>query len=244
MRAVFHQPYFLPWLGYFAKLHHADCFIVLDDVQFRRNHIKRVQIRGTRGEPEWLTLSVGSNSRVPINTVLLRDTQRCLNRLSRTLKLAYGSADAFHDTKDEILASIQRCYVSGRLLADANIEMTLALNELVGNKPMEIYKASVVSPTTSRTERVIDVANQLDISTLIVGDGGMSEVHDLDSIRSSGIAIVSLPYSSYHPTYDQKRQGKSLPFISGLSIVDAVFNIGFSATGEAIRTAVSPRLLT
>ena len=36
MLVACHQPNFLPWLGFFAKLARSDRFVLLDDVQFPR----------------------------------------------------------------------------------------------------------------------------------------------------------------------------------------------------------------
>ena len=41
-----HQPCFLPWLGYFNKIHYSDIFIIHDDVQYSKNsYFKRTLIK-------------------------------------------------------------------------------------------------------------------------------------------------------------------------------------------------------
>ena len=58
MKVAIHQPNYLPWMGYFHKMHHADVFIFLDDVQFTKgSHINRVKILSGKG-PRWLTVPV------------------------------------------------------------------------------------------------------------------------------------------------------------------------------------------
>ena len=36
-KVAIHQPNYLPWLGYFAKIKKCDIFVFLDDVQFSKN---------------------------------------------------------------------------------------------------------------------------------------------------------------------------------------------------------------
>ena len=36
MIVTIHQPHYLPWLGYFAKMDQADVFVLLDNVQFKK----------------------------------------------------------------------------------------------------------------------------------------------------------------------------------------------------------------
>src|SRR5690348_5618819 len=53
-KVAIHQPNFLPWLGYFYKIHLCDVFVILDDVQYIRNsYINRCYIK-TVDNPEFL----------------------------------------------------------------------------------------------------------------------------------------------------------------------------------------------
>ena len=47
MIACVHQPNFLPWLGFFAKVAQSDIYVVMDNVQFTKNcWTNRVKIAG------------------------------------------------------------------------------------------------------------------------------------------------------------------------------------------------------
>ena len=57
-RAAILQPSYLPWLGYFEQLAHADVFVFLDDVQYTRSDWRnRNRIKTPRG-PAWITVPV------------------------------------------------------------------------------------------------------------------------------------------------------------------------------------------
>lgn len=62
--AAIMQPYFYPYLPYFALLAAADTFVIYDCVQFpRRGRVHRTELaHGDRG-PEWLTLPLEGQSR-------------------------------------------------------------------------------------------------------------------------------------------------------------------------------------
>ena len=50
-KVAIHQPNYLPWLGYFAKIKKCDIFVFLDDVQFSKNSWQnRVHIKSPNGK--------------------------------------------------------------------------------------------------------------------------------------------------------------------------------------------------
>jgi len=58
MKVAIHQPQYLPWLGYFDKMAQVDCFVVLDNVQFKKNEWQnRNRIKAASGW-QWLTVPV------------------------------------------------------------------------------------------------------------------------------------------------------------------------------------------
>ena len=56
MIAAIHQPQFMPWLGYFEKMDRADAFVLLDNVQYKKNEWQnRNRIKNSQGS-QWLTV--------------------------------------------------------------------------------------------------------------------------------------------------------------------------------------------
>ena len=101
-----HHPYFLPWLGYFSKIYHSEQFVFLDDVGFRRNHIKRVKIFGTNRSIEWITVPVGSNWSKSCLDVYLPSNRKFIKKILNTLYLSYKNAPYFngeYELLDELL---------------------------------------------------------------------------------------------------------------------------------------------
>src|SRR5688500_16250036 len=63
-RVAVMQPYFYPYAGYFRLFAAADCFVVLDCVQFnRRGRVHRTQLPDGRGDIGWLTLPLARQPR-------------------------------------------------------------------------------------------------------------------------------------------------------------------------------------
>jgi len=76
MIVAVHQPQYLPWLGYFAKIDRADLFVLLDNVQFKKNEWQnRNQIKAAGG-PQWLTVPVTYKFPQRINEVGINNRER------------------------------------------------------------------------------------------------------------------------------------------------------------------------
>ena len=71
MIVAVHQPQYLPWLGYFHKIDRADHFVLLDNVQFKKNEWQnRNKIKTAQGW-QWLTVPVLFKHLQLINEVLI-----------------------------------------------------------------------------------------------------------------------------------------------------------------------------
>jgi len=59
MKVTIHQPEHFPYMGFFQKINQADLFIVLDNVNFRKNYFQnRNKIKNRNGADEWITVPV------------------------------------------------------------------------------------------------------------------------------------------------------------------------------------------
>jgi len=58
MRVAIHQPEFLPWFGYIHKLANTDKFVLLDDVQFKKNNFQNRNRIITKQGLVWLTVPI------------------------------------------------------------------------------------------------------------------------------------------------------------------------------------------
>lgn len=98
MLVACHQPNFLPWLGYFAKLAQADRFVLLDRVQFPRTsrgtYTNRVQLM-IGGQPAWLTVPVVREGPQAIGDVRIDDTQPWRRKAIRSIEQSYAKAPRF-----------------------------------------------------------------------------------------------------------------------------------------------------
>lgn len=98
MTAVIHQPYFLPWMGYFSKLVYADKFIVLDNVNFTKgSFIDRTQIVGPNGDLIWLTMPVGQQFKKHCNEIHFSNVE-IVENMVKTLYSIYSKARYFRSS--------------------------------------------------------------------------------------------------------------------------------------------------
>jgi len=93
-----HQPQYLPWLGFFDKLAQADVFVLLDNVQFRKNEWQnRNRIKGPGGA-QWITVPVRHRFPQTIAEVELIESQPWRRKHLRALETNYGKAPFFEQT--------------------------------------------------------------------------------------------------------------------------------------------------
>lgn len=77
------QPYFFPYIGYFALIKHVESFILFDTPQFKRHGwIERNQILKPNGETLYIKVPLVKHSRdTKINEIKIKNTQPWKNKI-------------------------------------------------------------------------------------------------------------------------------------------------------------------
>lgn len=221
-----HQPNYVPWLGYFHKMARADIFVFLDDVQFsKQSYINRVKILGDNG-PRWLTQPVNVALGDAINEVTIAREGWDRSHLD-TLKGFYRRAAAFVDVWPEVRKIYEA--VSKDNLAAINRALIAALSQRLGVRPEFRRSSELGLRGITGDDRLVAIVRALAPGgRYISGEGGAGYQNE----RKFADAGIRLSYSDFkHPFYDQGGD----TFHPGLSVLDAVFHLGWDGASELIR---------
>jgi hypothetical protein len=228
MIVAVHQPNYLPWLGYFAKIAQADAFVFLDDVQFSKgSYTNRVQI-ARNGAPVWLTQPVRHEFGSPIRAVELARPDWARGHAD-TLKQAYRRSASFAEVWP--LLETWLTEASGRL-SDINAQLVRSIATRLGIATRFVVSSELHVIADSADERLARIAARIAPGGTYLSGGGGVKYQSEEVFTHAGIKLA---YSKFQST-PYPRSGE--PFIAGLSIVDALFHLGWEATGRLVRQAV------
>jgi len=220
-----HQPCYLPWLGFLNKIINSDLFVILDSVQFEKgSYINRTKIKTAQGE-HWLTVPVGKDSyKKKIYEVTASDNtwtyKHCILQYDN-----YRDAEHFrpmvnpqpeHYLIHPILNNIKA------LLKGLRISTPLA------------YQIDL-NIEGEKQELIINLCKHYNADAFLFGAKGRDYV-DVDYFRSHGIEPLFQDFKCIE--YPQQWGGE---FIPGLSVIDALFNVGSEKTLELIKGGYSVR---
>ena len=210
-----HQPTYLPYLGFFSKIHNSDVFVYLDNVT-KNEWINRNKIKTPDGWC-WLTVpKVNKNIlETPICTVEISNTVNWRRKHYNSIQFNYGRASHFEEYRN----FFEKVYQSDwSFLADLNRFLIKSICAFLGIKGVFI-DASTLDVKGSRTELLVDICETLDADVYLSGVGGKNYI-DYQMFEKSNIDIVFQEFKS--PTYPQLHGD----FIPNLSIIDYLLNCG------------------
>jgi hypothetical protein len=213
-----HQPIFMPWPGLFHKALHADCLVLLDDVQFPRGRswLNRNRLKNEDGEL-WLTVPVLKKGRglQVIRRVEIQNDKGWRRKHLESIRQNYVHAPYF----SRYFRSIEIIYRSDHsLMTDLNIDLitffwgALSLNTA-------LLRQSELGVVGKGTDLLIAIAERVGADRLLMFP--MVEKHiDVDTMRRRGIEMV--PANFRPPVYPQLWGD----FIYNLSTLDLLLNCG------------------
>ncbi|MGH9749457.1 MAG: WbqC family protein [Candidatus Polarisedimenticolia bacterium] len=231
MRLAAHQPQYLPWLGYFAKMDRVDLFVLLDVVQFKKNEWQnRNRIRIPEGW-QWLTVPVRHRFPMSIREVAIDETSAWRRKHREALRVHYGRSPhrgAILEPLDLLLQG------PAGGLADLNTRTVKVLAGLLGVSTPIVLASSLGPLPDDPDGRLIHLCRHFGCDTYLAGPGGTAYM-DPGVWRRAGVRVDVQEFR--HPVYTQAYPG----FEPNLSAVDLLLAAGPGAI-VTVRAAQEARV--
>lgn len=222
MRIAIHQPNYLPWIGYFSKIHQVDSFVFLDDVQFERGKTftSRTKII-IAGEEAWLTIPVRNKSSLStIKATVVDNTVDWQSKHLKTIYLNYKKAPFF----GEVYEMIEKCLsIRSEFIVDYNQALIKNFCQYL-NICSSFYASSDILRCEEKTglSKILAVLEELKADCYVSGSGAGSKRYiDQSEFKKRGIELEWIGYTA--KVYKQFNSSK---FIENLSIIDLMMNYG------------------
>jgi hypothetical protein len=209
------QPEHGPWMGFFNKMAQVDCFVLLDDVQFKKRYFEnRNRIRTAEGI-QWLTVPVISKGRYEqyINQVQVDEAQNWRKKYLGSLQRAYAKTEGYSDHYEGIKDIIDRPWP---LLADLNMALIDYCVAVCRLSRQCLLSSSLDTGEARGSDLILEICRQVGASDYVSGPNGINYLNTA-AFADEGINIVYHDYE--HPVYQQLHS----PFMSHMSIIDALF---------------------
>jgi hypothetical protein len=215
MRVGIHQPNYIPWLGYFAKIAYCDRFIFLDDAEISpgQSYVYRSMLRDEK-HAFWMSQPSTRHQQQRIMDVEFSNQDWAKSHLAR-ISQTYRKAPFYK----EIIELISPVYLNTEyLLALFNMRLTSVICEYL-ELTTRLDKSSDLHPTGTSDERLISLVKLSGGDIYVSGKGGQNYQ---DPTKFAEMAL-QLEIKVYQPIPYQQIHGD---FIGGLSILDGLFNLG------------------
>jgi hypothetical protein len=219
MRIAVLQPSYLPWLGYFDQIARVDAFVFYDDVQYDRDgwrNRNRIKTTGPEGW-QWLTVPVLLKGKhgAAIRDVQINNADTWKRKHLAAIGQWYRRAP-FRDAVMPLFTELLEAEWSG--LSDLCIEAVRRISAYLGIRT-SFHRSSELGVEGDRVERLVKLCAHFQADEYLSGDSAENYIKP-EAFSERGIRVMYQRYS--HPVYPQLYGD----FVSHLSIVDLLFNVG------------------
>jgi len=223
------QPTYLPWAGYFNLIANVDIFVFLDDVQYEKGEWQNRNRILYNHKVHWLTVPVKHNSLLQkIHTVVIDNMRDWRRKHCLTLEHAYRKHPFGADVLDVILPIIAEKRITH--LASLNTALVLSIANALGVANGKLFiNSSELKLEGQRTERLLKMCEYFGCNEYISPVGAKHYLEKDGDFQKSKVQLTFQDFIPRH--YPQKNQET---FVSHLSIVDVVANIGWSKSKDYI----------
>lgn len=228
MILTIHQPEHLPWLGYYNKISTADVFVVLDNVQFRKNYFQnRNKVKGSNGV-QWIGVPVETKGHMDSNICDIKIANaanpKWREKYIKTIEYGYSKHPFYSEYFPFFRKLISEEHVN---LCEMNMKIIHYFAELLNLHPKFIM-ASELDVDGAKTDLILDICTRLNATTYVAGPSGRDYLN-IDSFSEVGIKVV---YNDFkHPEYEQYKEKEFIPY---MAVLDLFMNVDVERAKEIV----------
>lgn len=211
-----HQPETFPYAGYFNKMLYAHEFIILDNVQFKKNNYQNRNRIIHVGKPKWLTFPVDMTHRLEstIRDTRLADTVDWKSRNIKVLEDAYKGSPYFKYHMPVLREIIEKS-------DDSLLHLNMAIIDYIRycldiNTPL-VY-ASEIDVSSHKSDLVFDLCKSVEANVYLSGQGGRDYL-DKSRFEEADIEVL---YQSFDDSRTYQQQTHE--FTPYMSVIDILMN--------------------
>ena len=217
MKLAIMQPYFIPFLGYFALINHVDQFILFDTPQYiRHGWIERNRILKLNGEPMYVKVSLLKHHRdTPICSISINNTIDWKSKIFAQFGHYKNRAPYFNNVVKLLEIIFKEEYTS---IVDLNCKSLQTLCRYLDIKtPISIWSDMnlEIEPANAPDEWALNISKVLKAKSYFNPPGGRSFFNN-EKFSKAGIDLNFLEISSE----PYKQFGNN--FTPFLSIIDVL----------------------
>lgn len=226
-RIGIHQINYFPWIGYFNKMVKSDIFIYLDEVQLTdRGFSQRTPMVNSNGNGAYLNVSVEKHGHrdkefreINLNNdVNWRETQ------INFLKGNYNR----HPFFNEIMPVVERVLSEDhKRLVELNLRSIECIKELLEIETPTVMQSSLKYDRDAKKNDLMMALTQSCGGDVYLSGNGARKYMVIKNFELANIRVQFLKFQPFiYPQY------KSEEFISGLSVLDLLFNVGVTGARD------------
>ena len=228
MKVGLHQPQYIPWPGYFAKILYCDVFYYYETAQYVKNSIiNRNKILIKEG---------GSYLTIPVIKGRLSETigEKCIvdEKWKEKHRKTIAANYAKHPNFDELKLLIDKALnTKSKYLYEYNINFIKAVCDYLNIKTIMKYSSDYdINKNCEPTEYIINIVKNENGTEYVSGSGALNYLNR-ELLIDNGILLKC--FNFFSSPYSQKGKGS---FVPGLSMIDLVANLPIITIREYLKS--------
>ncbi len=222
MRCAIMQPAYLPWAGYFNLIANTDFFVFLDDVQFEKQSWQNRNRILLNGQPRWLTVPVKRKHLSDcINQIFVDDQGDWRLKHLELLRHTYSRHPYLTDMLSYVRDALDPSVIH---LSELNIRFIRSIAATLNLSP-RFFLSSELGIFGTRSKRLLNICEHFDCDTYLSPLGAAAYLAE-DAVFEN--SKINLEFQNF--SIQSYIQPGSQLFVSHLSIVDVLANLGENAT--------------